>query len=342
MCLAAVSSRKLVRLVTLKTTKSVFNNLVSSNKLSSAMMETSQAQNSMHRGGHLKWSEAMNIKLLECKRKAIDLVQSSDPPRNPSGRKKGSMAVMKELWDESEFANDLNLSSQNLTDQAARIEKSLGNVRVTIRKEANANNGESLFYVVNLEHTEGQDLEQEEFYKNKNSVQSENLHTQVNHQTAVNNNIPSQISTEVNTIVQMACPIFASVSASPGDFRNRAIDTRTKKIPTRGDIFNINSAVEELMKLNQNNDIDSAQDPFVYLWLTNCVLYAVVAAFLMVKGWMRKNTSQIGKGKVEDEQKEMYERQAGEIQKNISIAKAEIPYISGTRCASLWMQIIIY
>ena len=206
--------------MTLKTTKSVFNNLVSSNKLSSVMMETSPAQNSTHRGGHLKWSEAMNIKLLECKRKAIDLVQSSDPPRNPSGRKKGSMAVMKELWDENEFANDLNLSSQNLTDQAARIEKSLGNVRVTIRKEANANNGESLFYVVNLEHTEGQDLEQEEFYENKNPVQSENLHTQVNHQTAVNNNIPSQISTEVNTIVQMACPIFASVSASPGDLRN--------------------------------------------------------------------------------------------------------------------------
>ena len=85
------------------------------------------------------------------------------------------------------------------------------------------------------------------------------------------------------------------------------------------------------MKLNQNNNINSAQDPFVYLWLTNCALYAVVVAFLMVKGWMRKNTSQIGKGKVEDEQKEMYERQAGEIQKNISIAKAEIERIKSNR-----------
>ena len=57
------------------------------------------------------------------------------------------------------------------------------------------------------------------------------------------------------------------------------------------------------MKLNnKNNTIDPAQDPFVYLWLINCVLYAVVAAFLIV------NTSQTGKGKAEDKQKEMYER----------------------------------
>lgn len=70
----------------------------------------------------------MNIKLLECKRKAIDLVQSNDPPRSWTGRMKGYMAIMKELWDKHEFANDLNLSSQNLRDQVARIEKSLGNV----------------------------------------------------------------------------------------------------------------------------------------------------------------------------------------------------------------------
>ena len=95
------------------------------------------------------------------------------------------MAVMKELWDESEFANDLNLSSQNLRDQAARIEKSLGNVRATIREEVNADNGESLFDAVYLERNEGQDLEQEELYEiNNNSVEEEDLHTQVNHQTA--------------------------------------------------------------------------------------------------------------------------------------------------------------
>ena len=52
----------------------------------------------------------------------------------------------------------------------------------------------------------------------------------------------------------------------------------------------------------------------------NCVLYAVVAAFLIVKGWTGKDTSQTGKGEAEDKQREIYERQAGEIRKNISIA----------------------
>ena len=32
------------------------------------------------------------------------------------------MAIMKQLWDSSEFA-DLNISTQNLRDQAARTEK---------------------------------------------------------------------------------------------------------------------------------------------------------------------------------------------------------------------------
>ena len=39
----------------------------------------------------------MNIKLLECKKKAIELAQSSDPPRNSSGRMKGYMTVMREF-----------------------------------------------------------------------------------------------------------------------------------------------------------------------------------------------------------------------------------------------------
>ena len=73
----------------------------------------------------LKWTEAMNTKLLECKREAKDFVQSQDPPRKADGKKHGYMAIMEQLWDNSEFA-DLNFSTQNRRDQAARIEKSLG------------------------------------------------------------------------------------------------------------------------------------------------------------------------------------------------------------------------
>ena len=60
----------------------------------------------------LKWTEAMNTKLLECKREAKDFVQLKDPPRKADEKKEGYMAIMKQLWDNSEFA-DLNISTQN-------------------------------------------------------------------------------------------------------------------------------------------------------------------------------------------------------------------------------------
>ena len=44
---------------------------------------------------------------------------------------KGYMCIMKELWDESEYGN-LQLTEQNLRDQASRLEKTLGNVTEVI------------------------------------------------------------------------------------------------------------------------------------------------------------------------------------------------------------------
>ena len=49
------------------------------------------------------------------------------------------MAIMKQLWDNSEFA-DLNISTQNLRDQVARIEKTLKSAGSTIREESNTAN----------------------------------------------------------------------------------------------------------------------------------------------------------------------------------------------------------
>ena len=64
-------------------------------------------------------------------------------------------------------------------------------------------------------------------------------------------------------------------------------NSRTKKRPTNQDIININAAIEQLMKQNNNvnNAPDPAQNPFVFLWLANCVIYSVVIAFLVLKGW---------------------------------------------------------
>ena len=70
----------------------------------------------------IQWTDKMNDDLLECKQKALDLAKSSNPPRLDSGRKKGYMAMMKDLWETMEYC-ELALSSQNLRDQAQRLEK---------------------------------------------------------------------------------------------------------------------------------------------------------------------------------------------------------------------------
>ena len=55
----------------------------------------------------------MNTKRLECKCEAKDFVQLKDPLRKAERKKHGYMVIMKQLWDNSEFA-DLNNSKQNL------------------------------------------------------------------------------------------------------------------------------------------------------------------------------------------------------------------------------------
>ena len=69
-----------------------------------------------------EWTEEMTSVLLECKRKAVELTSSDNPPLQDNGRKKGYMCLMKELWEERGY-EDLGLTAQNLRDQAARTEK---------------------------------------------------------------------------------------------------------------------------------------------------------------------------------------------------------------------------
>ena len=67
----------------------------------------------------------MNTDVLECKRKAQELVTPGNVPFNRNGRRKGYTEVMKELWEEKGYGN-LGLKSQNLRDQASRLEKNQG------------------------------------------------------------------------------------------------------------------------------------------------------------------------------------------------------------------------
>ncbi|PFX28567.1 hypothetical protein AWC38_SpisGene6722 [Stylophora pistillata] len=77
--------------------------------------------------GRIRWSVRMNNDLLECKKKALDMVKSDNPPRLNNGRKMGYMQVMKEMWEEKGYG-DFALTSQNLRDQATRLEKTFGSV----------------------------------------------------------------------------------------------------------------------------------------------------------------------------------------------------------------------
>ena len=83
----------------------------------------------------LKSTSDMISELLECKKRAQELASSEGPAQNTNGRKKGYMKIMRELWDDSGYAG-LNLTCQNLRDQAARMEKTTGNVKDTIIRNA--------------------------------------------------------------------------------------------------------------------------------------------------------------------------------------------------------------
>lgn len=84
----------------------------------------------------------MNSDLLECKRMALELVKSDNPPWLESGGKMGYMQAMQVQWIEKGYGN-LALTKQNLRDQAARLEKSLGSVVDTVHA-AGTGRGESV------------------------------------------------------------------------------------------------------------------------------------------------------------------------------------------------------
>ena len=69
----------------------------------------------------LKWTEQMNKDVLDCKRRAMEITSSGNPPRNEKGRKRGYIEVMKRLWDEMGYEM-LGIKAQKLRDQAARLE----------------------------------------------------------------------------------------------------------------------------------------------------------------------------------------------------------------------------
>ena len=89
---------------------------------------------SQTRKAKVKWTEQMNKDVLECKKKVQELVSSENPLCNENGRKREYIYVMKELWDDMGYKN-LQLKSQDLRDQAARLEKKRNNGTVVSIRE---------------------------------------------------------------------------------------------------------------------------------------------------------------------------------------------------------------
>lgn len=129
-------------------------------------------------------------------------------------------------------------------------------------------------------------------------------------------------------MLDKATQLFASVNSDPGEYKSRQIDTRTKEKPGN-DLENINKTVEELMR---QIIISPVENQFGYLWIANCVLYSTVSTFLLMKGWKKKQSGLIRcrKGHSDKSQRE-FEEKARELQKRISIAKAEWERLRGNK-----------
>ena len=69
----------------------------------------------------IQWSEKMVSDLMLCKANAISTTKGENPPLKPNGRKFGYMEYMHKLWAEMGYGH-LNLTAQNLSDQARRVE----------------------------------------------------------------------------------------------------------------------------------------------------------------------------------------------------------------------------
>ena len=123
----------------------------------------------------VKWTERTNKDVLESKIRAKELLSSENPPCNANGRKRGYIDYMKELWDDMGWAH-LELNSQNLRDQASRLERM--NMNGTDVGKMERNTGANADF--QRRHTTSNESIIQEYEKSENqnsqSQQSQNAH----------------------------------------------------------------------------------------------------------------------------------------------------------------------
>ena len=261
----------------------------------------------------LKWTIQMNNDLLQCKRKAIEITSSNNPPRGPTGRKTGYMEIMEGLWNDMDYGH-LHLTRQNLRDKAAFLEKAMGNVSGTIM----ANFGEAVIATENHNIVEN----------TSNSEEEENLHiscqSEGNLHTATGTEVPGEVvlNSEAIKLAEKANTTYASLYGVPGDFSQRSLDTRTKERSANKDLANINMVASNMMDKRRDN-----QNAFQVLWVVNCIVYSVVTTFLLLKGRKKEPKHRNPRSKNDEGIKKDYMREANQIRREKSIAKAELERI---------------
>mgnify|MGYP006896103236 FL=1 len=137
------------------------------------------------------------------------------------------------------------LTSQNLRDQAARLEKSVGDVgyliaaSVGLRVSEEADGSEGSTSEVNVCNVQATNFV-------INQHENADLHT-VADETSLEGP-GSELSQDTRDLIDSSNLILARVNTLPGEFGEREFDTRIKERPTKRDLDNINQTITEIMK----------------------------------------------------------------------------------------------
>ena len=199
----------------------------------------------------------MRSDLLSCKKEAVALTKSSEPPRYPNGRKKGYMKLMHELWNEKGYG-DLGLSEQNLCDRARDYEckqtEVLSSVSQTIDEDR----------IVAQDETRN---------TNTNFVYNE---------IDVNSDLLSD--DKYSDLISKSESVYNDISTTCGDFSKRKYTTKFRDNPTVADINYIDNACQHLIEKKQINGMQNALAAF---WVMNCIVYSVIAGWIIVNDLKR-------------------------------------------------------
>ena len=79
------------------------------------------------------------------------------------------------------------------------------------------------------------------------------------------------------------------------------------------------------------NDIAPTGEPFSYMWKANCVLYTVVTAFLLEKGWKKHTVAGRSGKSCNQKWRRVYEEKVKDIRSKTSIAKSELERLKENR-----------